>query len=105
MFSKGVMRDKGIDITLKNNPNHVLAPDNWDMVLGVKFGKVSNEEYYNYYTNLIRSRWVTRKQEFIDLAKQGMQSDIKLKCFCPKNTPYCHADIAAKFLNNLAKKL
>jgi len=105
MFYKGTIRDSGIDITIKNNPNHVLSSDNWDMVLNVKFGKISKEEYITYYTNLLRDRWSTRKQEFIDLAKLGINRDIVLKCFCPKNTSYCHAKIAAKFMNNLVKKL
>ena len=105
MFSKGTLKDDGIDITLKNNPNHVLSSDNWNMVLDVKFNKMSVEEYKTWYTNLIRERWETRKSEILSLAKEGMSKDIKLKCFCPKNTPYCHAEVAAKFLNNLINKL
>jgi hypothetical protein len=105
MFSKGTIKDKGIDITLKNNPEHVLAPDDWNKVLDVKFQKMDVEEYKTWYSNLIRKRWDTRKPEILSLAKEGMNKDIKLKCFCPKNTPYCHAEIAAKFLNNLIAKL
>jgi hypothetical protein len=105
MFSKGTLKEKGVDITLKNNPGHVLSPDDWDKVLDVKFGKISVEEYKTWYTNLLRDRWISRRDEIVSLAKEGLLNDIKLKCFCPKNTPYCHAEIAAKFLNNLVSKL
>lgn len=105
MFSKGVMKNKGIDITIKNNPGHVLAPDNWDKVLGVKFGKIPRQEYKTYYLNLIRERWTTRKQEFVDLAKIGAKEDIKLKCFCPMKDKFCHCYLAADFMNMLIKKL
>lgn len=105
MFSKGTMKDDGIDITLKNNPGHVLAPDDWNKVLDVKFNKMDAEEYKNWYTNLLRDRWESRKSEIIELAKEGMDTEIKLKCFCAQNTPYCHAYIAVKFLNNLINKL
>jgi hypothetical protein len=105
MFSKGVMKDKGIDVTIKNNPGHVLAPDDWQKVLDVKFGKISRQEYKAYYLNLIRERWATRKQEFIELAKVGAVEDIKLKCFCPMKDKFCHCYLAAEFMNQLIQKL
>jgi hypothetical protein len=105
MFYKGVMKDKGIDITIKNNRGHVLAPDNWEKVLDVKFGKISAEEYKEYYLGLIKKRWSIRKEEFIELAKQGSQKDIALKCFCPLKDKFCHCYLAAKFMNRLIKKL
>lgn len=105
MFERSGMKSDGIDITLKNNPDHVLAPDDWDKVLDAKFGKISPEEYKNWYSNLMRERWKSRRKEIIDLARQGMNKDIKLKCFCLKNAKICHADLAASFLNNLIKKL
>jgi len=105
MFVKGTMKDEGIDVTIKNNPDHVLAPNNWDMVLDVKFGKISTDEYKTWYHNLIRERWKTRQKEIMDLAREGKSKDIVLKCFCPKNTEYCHALLAAEFMNALVKKL
>lgn len=105
MFSKGTMREDGIDITLKGNREHVLAPDNWDMVLGVKFGKVSPGTYKKWYADLIRKRWDERREEFMDLAREGLEKDVKLLCYCPKNTQYCHAEMAAKFMNKLVLKL
>ena len=105
MFSKGVMKDRGIDITIKNNPNHVLAPDSWDKVLGVKFKKITHDEYKEYYLGLLKLRWGTRKEEFIDLARRGAKEDVKLRCFCPQKDKFCHCYIAAAFMNKLIEKL
>lgn len=105
MFRKGIMKDDGIDITIKNNPDHILAPDDWDMVRDAKFGKISYEEYKVYYLNLIRDRWDTRKEEFIKLAQEGKHDDIALKCYCPMSTKICHAYLAADFMNALIKKI
>ena len=99
------MKSDGIDVTIKNNPGHVLSPDDWGMVMGVKFGKVKPKEYNEWYRDLIKKRWEDRKQEFIYLAREGMNKDIRLKCFCPLNTSYCHAEIAVKFMNALVHKL
>jgi hypothetical protein len=105
MFSKGVMKDRGIDITIKNNPGHVLAPDSWEKVLNVKFGKITSQEYKDYYLNLIKQRWATRKEEFIELAKTGAKENIKLKCYCPMKDKFCHCYLAASFMNQLIQKM
>lgn len=105
MFLRGPIKGDGIDITLKNNPDHFLSPDNWDMVLKARFGKIPVDEYKQWYLNLLRSRWETRKEEFKELALQGIQKNINLKCYCSSNSPYCHAKIAAEFMNALVKKL
>jgi hypothetical protein len=105
MFRKGTMKDVGIDITIKNNPDHVLAPDSWEMVRDLKFGKVSSDDYREYYLNLIRSRWKTRKNEFLELAKEGKHGDVVLRCYCPTTVELCHATLAAEFMNALINKM
>lgn len=108
MFKKGIMKTQGdinINVTIKGNPNHFLSPDDWDMVLGVKFGKISTEEYKHYYKELLKKRWETRKQEFIDLAKQGKDKTIILRCYCPMKDKFCHAYVAADFMNKLMEKV
>jgi hypothetical protein len=105
MFSKGGIKEDGLDITIKNNPDHFLSPNDWDMVSKARCGKISVNEYKTWYLNLIRARWVTRQEEFKELAKEGLTRDIKLLCFCPKTSPFCHAKMAADFMNALAKKM
>lgn len=101
MFFKGTMKDIGIDITIKNNPDHVLAPDSWDMVRKVKLGQIDPKEYIVWYNNLFKERWETRNKEIRDLIELGKKKDIKLKCYCSNKTNYCHANLAAKNLNKL----
>ena len=105
MFKKGTMKQDGIDITIRNNPGHVLSPDDWSKVMAVRLGRISPEEYTQYYKGLLKRRWDERRQEIIDLAKEGMLKDIRLKCYCPDSTKYCHAHIAARFLNGVADKM
>lgn len=105
MFSKGTMKQDGIDITIRNSPGHVLAPDDWNMVTAVRFGRISSKEYSAWYKGLLMRRWEERRQEILDLAKEGMFKDIRLKCYCPQSATYCHAHTAAKFLNGIIEKL
>jgi hypothetical protein len=105
MFIKGTMKDSGVDITLRNNPKHILAPDDLDIIRDFRFDKIDPEEFKKYYLNLLKSRWVARKVEFLELAKKGKSNDIKLKCTCCANVPACHANLAAKFLNKLISKI
>jgi len=105
MFKKGTMKQDGIDITIRNNPSHVLAPDDWTKVMGVRFGKVSPDEYTEYYKGLLKKRWDSRRGEILELAKEGMLKEIRLKCYCPTSARHCHAHTAAKFLNGIVDKL
>lgn len=99
------MEGDGIDITIKRNPNHVLSPNDWDMVTKARSGKISPSKYRTWYLNLLRDRWETRKQEFLDLAKLGKDKTIKLKCFCGTSSRHCHAYTAAAFMNAIIEKL
>jgi hypothetical protein len=105
MFIKGTMKDSGIDVTLKNNPDHILAPDDIVVVRDFKFDKIEPEEFKQYYLTLLKNRWDTRKSEFIELVKKGKSKDIKLKCTCSQCVEDCHANLAAKFLNKLITKV
>jgi len=105
MFLKGTIKDTGIDITIKNNPDHILAPNDWNMVYKVKFNKISVIEYRYWYLNLIKDRWEHRKSEFIELARTGLDKDVKLKCFCANTSDRCHAHFASEFMNILVNKI
>lgn len=105
MFTKGTMKDDGIDVTLRNNPEHVLAPDDINIVRDFKFDKIEPDEFKKYYLNLLKDRWDTRRVEFLNLVKVGKVQEVKLKCTCLKSSESCHADLASKFLNGLLKKL
>ena len=106
MFSKGLKaKEAGIDITFRNNPGHVLSPDNSDILLQSRFGKLPPGQLKKYYLDLLVSRFKSRKSEFIQLAREGMNKDIKLLCYCGKKEQECHAKYAADFMNLLIAKL
>ena len=104
MFRKGTMKDQGIDITLKNNPDHFLSPNDWDMVLAARMHKITYKEYRTWYFNLIRERWAVREAEFRDLAREGVDKDIYLKCFCTNSEKNCHVHLAVELMNKLVKQ-
>ena len=106
MFKRGLhKRDKGTDITYRNNPDHVLSPDNYDIVLKARFKKIDPKVFKKYYIELISSRWKNRKEEFKDLLKLGLNGDVTLICYCGKKEKDCHAQYAVDFMNNLIKKI
>jgi len=101
MFKTGrIGIDKGIDITVKGNPNHVLAPT-WDMVMAFKKGKITWEQYRERYLQLLSERYKTRRKEFIDLIEQARKEDVVLLCYC-KDERFCHRTLAKEFLESLA---
>lgn len=101
MFFRQSMKGEGLDITLRNNPGHVLAPDNEGMALGFRFSKVSAIDFKKYYMDLLKERWATRRKDFSALVLLGKEKDIGLRCSCKLGTECCHANLAAKFLNKL----
>lgn len=88
-----------LDITVKNNPGHVLAPT-WDLVMDFKKGKISWDMYKNRYLQLLRERWKTRKNEFIRIFKESQGKTIVLLCFCSDETK-CHRSIAKEVLEKI----
>lgn len=92
-----------LDITVKNNPGHVLAPT-WDMVNNFKSGKISWEIYKEKYIQLLRERWRSRKNEFIEIIEKGKTKTIVLLCFCSDETK-CHRSIAKEILEKIHKSL
>lgn len=98
------MREPGIDITL-NNPDHVLSPGDYEMVLDARFGRISEKEYQRWYMGVIRNRLKTRGREIRELALEGADEEIVLKCYCPSSSPYCHGKLASSFMNAVVKKI
>lgn len=92
-----------LDITVKNNPSHVLSPT-WDMVMSYKRGKITWEKYREEYYSLLRKRWKTRKDEFLQIIKTAEQQDVYLACFC-KNEDFCHRSLAREILLKIAEHL
>ena len=91
-IKKGIV----IDITVKNNPNHVLAPT-WTMVCGFKDRTITWDQYVEKYIDLLDHRKQTREKEFRDIIDQSKKEDVFLLCYCPVSTQ-CHRFLAMDYL-------
>jgi uncharacterized protein YeaO (DUF488 family) len=90
-----------IDITVKNNRNHVLAPT-WELVMSFKNKKISWEEYKKEYTALLNQRFKTRMKEFEVLIQMARSTETYwFVCFC-KDENFCHRKLAKEFIEKLA---
>lgn len=90
---------KIVDITVKNNKNHILAPT-WDIVMGLKEGRISWKDYEIAYLKLLKDRLETRSREFFEILNMAKTEDIYLVCFC-KDERFCHRRLALEFLKRL----
>jgi hypothetical protein len=63
----------GLDITLKSSHGlgRMFAPTAWDMVLGVKRGKVSEAQYREWYLDVLRASYRARQAAWQQLLRQS----------------------------------
>lgn len=80
------------DITVKTG-NKTFAPT-WDIVLGIKQGKITEHEYKLEYLYLLAKSLKENKQEWDKLLSLDQ---VTFVCYCPKNA-FCHRKILADFL-------
>jgi len=85
-----------LDITIKNAKGHVLAPT-WDLVMGLKDGKITWAQYESGYLKLLNERLKTRRSEFVSIVEMARDKDVYLICFCTDER-ICHRRLAMEFL-------
>jgi hypothetical protein len=93
-----------IDITVKsaNTPlGRALAPT-WEMVNGLREGRITDEEYTEKYLALLRQRYAQDNNLFHELLRDNTR--IVLKCYCPPDT-FCHRLIAKDVLIKIAEHI
>ena len=73
-----------MDITVKSGIK-MFAPT-WDMVMGYKDGRISEEEYTEMYYNLMRQSYRTNREEW---DKELSREKLVLFCYC-KAGEFCH---------------
>lgn len=88
-----------IDITVKNNPHHILAPT-WDLVMGLKNKRITWEQYEHSYVLLLKERFHKKPEDFYTLIEQAQDKDVYLVCFC-SDERFCHRRLAKAFLESL----
>jgi hypothetical protein len=91
-----------LDITVKSGQGlgKLLAPT-WDMVMGIKKATLSEEAYTGLYLELLRSRYRSNKNGFLQLLEpEG--GELVLACFCRPHT-FCHRYIAVDVLQKIGQ--
>jgi len=98
--------DDRVDITVKGNPEHVLAPT-WKLVKNLQDGKITQWEYSLGYFSLIVLRACNTDPFHRDSLTSmrwdedaNLRKSITLVCFCPPDT-FCHRILAARLLENM----
>lgn len=84
-----------LDITIKSaQPDgRPFAPDRWDMVLGVKRGRLPADAYRAYYLDLMRASYREHREAWAGLLAR---SEVTLLCYCTVKVPFCHRQILAR---------
>lgn len=90
----------GLDITVKSGKGigKVFAPT-WDMVMGVKQGRITEAEYTERFLNLLRERYRQDEGAFIEVLKR---EQVVLMCYCRAGA-FCHRHLVVDVLEKVAK--
>lgn len=78
-----------LDVTVKNGESP-FAPT-WDLVMGIKSKKYTEEEYTEKYYQLMRERYRTNRSAFDDVLKKDR---VVFACMCPYGS-FCHTVLLA----------
>lgn len=84
-----------LDITVKSGES-TWAPT-WDMVMGLKRGELSEQDYSSRYTNMMRQSYREKRARWDWLLQQER---VTLVCFC-KAGDFCHRVLLARILVKL----
>jgi uncharacterized protein YeaO (DUF488 family) len=90
-------RSAGLDTTVKSSTGWAkdFAPT-WDMVMGHKRGKVSDEQYTEQYLAILAHVPVPTWREFAELGRRS-SNRITLLCYCPDGK-FCHTHLMIDYI-------
>ncbi len=90
--------DDGLNITVKsaNLEDRAFAPT-WDIVMGHKNGKITDQEYTDEYYRMMRMSYICNTSRWDELL---CQERVVLLCYCPP-TAFCHRKLLADILVSL----
>jgi hypothetical protein len=88
-----------LDVTIKSSRGvgAVFAPDNWEMVMGVKRGTVPPAVYRDWYLRVLRRSY---RQERAQWEAVLARTRAVLLCYCHPEQ-FCHRQILAEVLTKL----
>lgn len=89
-----------VDTTVKTG--HSIFKPTWDLVLGVKNNRITEEEYIEGYRRLMNTSWKEHRAEWLEFIAQ--EEPLALACFCTaQNSNHVHPDgtfLCHRFLLN-----
>ena len=86
------------DITVKSGDKS-FAPT-WDMVMGVKEGRITEQRYAEMYLALLTSRYETSNnmvEACCRVVEDAIAGDVTLVCYCPAGA-FCHRHLLVGWL-------
>lgn len=84
-----------IDTTVKSGES-TFAPS-WDIVTGVKSGKIIEEQYTQEYTQLMRSSFVRNPSRWIEVC---LMPKVAVSCYCSPGK-FCHRHLLAEMFEKI----
>jgi len=87
-----------LDTTVKSGDS-VFAPS-WEIVLGVKSGAITPDEYTVVYTQLMRESYRNNKQRWLEVANT---EQVAFACYCPEGH-FCHRHILAHMFDRVCQQ-
>ena len=86
----------GLDVTIKSarGIGRAFAPTSWDMVLGVKAGRISHEAYWTWYEGVLDESRKTREKDWTELLGLGQ---VVFLCYCSSPIE-CHRRALSEYL-------
>jgi hypothetical protein len=86
-----------LDITVKGQDplGRIFAPT-WDMVMGVKKGHITENDYAMAYIPILLK--AIRNEDVVKQIKERYKNGITLVCYCPSGH-FCHRILSARGLS------
>lgn len=88
-----------LDTTVKSG-SPIFSPT-WDIVKGVKTGRITEEEYSEEYKKLMMNSWVNNREEWLRVMQEPAPQAIA--CYC-KVGDFCHRHLLKGYFEELCKK-
>ena len=100
-MAKAKNREGFIDITVKSAKEGRIFAPTWYMVMDLKKGKLTEEQYTQEYYDLMRRSFKTDIDKWFEILKRDK---VVLGCYC-KSGDFCHRILLMEIFEKLCAKL
>lgn len=88
-----------LDTTVRTG-DPVFAPS-WEIVMDVKAGKISEQEYTDRYKEMMRASWKANRTRWVEVCGLG---EVAIACYCGAGK-FCHRHLLKSYLESSCKSL